>query len=151
MSVLFALGQKHFFVSFVFQTKVCLLPNSCSGGVCSARAEATSGWVSAQQQDSGALHEGGEELCPCWGAVQEGPGARADHRVKVRDAHIPVPSPTSHQTSKLTSKLVWLDQWKHWKQTAVRVFPKDYFFFIVKSFSIIHVYNLLWVTNPWCH
>lgn len=56
--------------------------------MCSARAEAASGRFSAQQQGGGSFHEGGEELRPGRGAVQEGPGGRADHRDKVRDAHV---------------------------------------------------------------
>lgn len=59
--------------------------HSCSGGLCSSRAETASRWLSTQQQDSSALHESGEELRPGRGAVQEGAGAGAGHRDKVRE------------------------------------------------------------------
>lgn len=52
----------------------------------SARTEAAGCRLSAQQQGGGALHEGGQELRPSRGAVQEGPGAGAGHGDKVRVA-----------------------------------------------------------------
>lgn len=82
----------------------CLVPHSCSGGVCSARAETAGSRFSAQQQGSSALHEGGEELRPGRGAVQEGPGARTNHRDKVRGTHITGRSHKSQWTSKHIAK-----------------------------------------------
>lgn len=52
----------------------------------SAWPEAAGCRLSAQQQGGGALHEGGQELRPSRGAVQEGPGAGAGHGDKVRVA-----------------------------------------------------------------
>lgn len=48
------------------------------------RAEAEGGRVPAQQQDRSAVHEGGQELPPGRGALQEGAGPGAAHRERVR-------------------------------------------------------------------
>lgn len=47
----------------VFFPTLCLHPHSCRGGMCSAWAETAGSRLFAQQQDCGALHESGEELC----------------------------------------------------------------------------------------
>lgn len=52
---------------------------SCCGVLRAVRAEAEGGRLPAQQQDRSALHEGGQELPPGRGALQEGAGPGAAH------------------------------------------------------------------------
>ena len=51
-----------------------------------ARAEATRGWLPAQQQGGCALHQGGQELRPCPRPLQEDPGAGAARGDQVRES-----------------------------------------------------------------
>lgn len=127
---------------FINQTW-CVCPNSCSGGMCPAWAETASSRLSAKQQDSGALHEGGEELCPGRGAVQEGSGAGADHRDKVRDAHI-----TADIKAHIKACLI---VWAKAPKTngclrTWRAFLKFYF-----EKPLNNSYKLLWIMNHWFH
>lgn len=81
-----------------------LCPHSCGGGMCPTWAQAASGWLSAQQQDSSALHEGWQKLPPGGGVLQEGPGAGAGHGDKVSDACVTASPHTSQQNSKQSNK-----------------------------------------------
>lgn len=81
-----------FFLFFSFRTR------SCGGGVRSAWTEAAGCRLSAQQQSGGALHEGGQELRPSRGAVQEGPGAGAGHGDKVRVARTSAEVQNRHES-----------------------------------------------------
>lgn len=61
----YGIFKVHFGKEYIFFfATMCLFPHSCSGGMCSAWAETAGSRLSAQQQGSGTLHEGGEELRP---------------------------------------------------------------------------------------